>query len=60
MVGHEPVDKAVPSRLHGDTGKRAVEKVGVACDLLPEALVAEGFEHGDCIVCSSSIGLRRE
>lgn len=60
MIGHEPVDEAVRRRLHSNAGERAVEKVGIVCDLLLEAFVPEGFEHGDCVICRSSVGLRRE
>lgn len=52
MIRHESINKSIRGRLHEDTGKRAVEKIGIAGNLIVEALRAEscqGVEIDDAI-----------
>lgn len=52
MIRHESIDKSIRGRLHEDTGKRAVEKIRIAGNLIVEALRAEscqGVEIDDAV-----------
>lgn len=44
MIRHESINKSIRGRLHEDTGKRAVEKIGIAGNLIVEALRAESCQ----------------